>query len=153
MATRTKTIATKPTVFLNAPFNGEWWTPGNNTYLTRFLQDAGAAYLWADDPSDGSSILAFEAIYEKAAEADYWLHPGQCNSLKELLAVDERLGQFKAFQAGRVYNNNARVNRYGGNDYWESGLTRPDMVLADLIKIFHPELVPTHEFIYYKKLE
>jgi iron complex transport system substrate-binding protein len=153
MAIRTKTIAAKPTVFLNAPFNGEWWIPGNNTYLVRFLQDAGAAYLLADDPSDGSSILAFEAIYEKAAEADYWLHPGQCNSLKGLLATDERLGQFKAFQSGRVYNNNARVNQYGGNDYWESGLTRPDIVLADLIKIFHPELVPQHEFIYYKKLE
>jgi iron complex transport system substrate-binding protein len=153
MATRTKTIAAKPTVFLNAPFNGEWWIPGDNTYLVKFLKDAGATYVWADDPSTGSSILAFEAIYEKAAEADYWLHPGQCNSLKELLAVDERLAQFKAFQQGNVYNNNARVNRYGGNDYWESGLTRPDLVLADLIKIFHPELVFKHELIYYQQLK
>ena len=153
MTARAKGITAKPTVFLNAPFNGEWWIPGNNTYLVKFLQDAGAVYLWADDPSTGSSIIAFEAIYEKAADADYWLHPGQVHSLKELLAGDERVAQFKAFQQGNVYNNNARVNASGGNDYWESGLARPDIVLADLIKIFHPELLPKHELVYYKQLK
>ncbi len=153
MVAKTKEITEKSTVFLNAPYNGEWWIPGGNTYLVKFLEDAGAAYLWADDPSIGSHVLDFEVVYEKAAEADYWLHPGTWNSLREGLAVDERFAQFRAFQQGNVYNNNARVNEHGGNDYWESGLTRPDIILADLIKIFHPELVPEHEIVYYKKLE
>ena len=153
MAARTKGVANKPTVLLNAPYQGIWWIPGGNSFLARFLKDAGAAYLWADDPSTGSKIIDFEVIYEKALDADYWLHPGQWNSLKEGLAVDERFAQFRAFREGHVYNNNARVNKYGGNDYWESGLTKPDVILADLIKIFHPELVPDHKLVYYKKLK
>ncbi|BAL99694.1 MAG: hypothetical protein KatS3mg049_2263 [Caldilinea sp.] len=52
-----------------------------------------------------------------------------------------------------MYNNNARLNEYGGNDYWEGGLANPDVVLADLIKIFHPELLPDHELVYYRKLD
>lgn len=153
MAARTKNVAERPTVLLNAPYDGNWWIPGGSSYLVKFLEDAGATYLWADDPSSGTHVLAFEAVYEKAADADYWLHTGQWNTLNDGLAIDERFAYFQAFQQGRVYNNNARVNEYGGNDYWESGLTRPDILLADLIKIFHPELVPDHELAYYKKLK
>jgi iron complex transport system substrate-binding protein len=61
--------------------------------------------------------------------------------------------QFRAYQIGAMYNNNARLNEYGGNDYWEGGLANPDVVLADLIKIFHPELLPDHELVYYRKLD
>jgi iron complex transport system substrate-binding protein len=153
MVAKTKDIVEKPTVFLNTPYNGVWWMPGGNSFTATFLRDAGASYLWADNPSTGSTGLNFEAVYEQAADADYWLHPGQWNKLKDGIAIDERLAQFRAFQEGNVYNNNARVNEHGGNDYWESGLTRPDLVLADLIKIFHPKLFPEHELVYYKKLE
>jgi iron complex transport system substrate-binding protein len=153
MAARVKQIPDKPTVFLNAPFDGTWWVPGGESYLAAFLRDAGARYLWADIPSQGSQTLDFEAVYELAADADFWLNPGQWNNLNDGLAVDERLSEFRAFQEGNVYNNNASVNKYGGNDYWESGLTRPDVVLADLIKIFHPDLLPEHEFVYYQQLK
>ena len=73
--------------------------------------------------------------------------------MRDGLAVDERFAQFKAFQQGNVYNSNARLNRYGGDDYWESGLANPHIILADLIKIFHPELVPEHELVYYHQLK
>ncbi|MBD3308310.1 ABC transporter substrate-binding protein, partial [candidate division KSB3 bacterium] len=129
MAAKTQDIDHKPTVFLNAPYEGNWWISGGKTYLVKLLADAGAHYLWADDPSSGSRILDFEAVYETAANAEYWLNPGQADSLTELLSIDERLAAFEAFQTGNVYNNNARVNQYGGNDYWESGLTRPDLVV------------------------
>ena len=53
---------------------------------------------------------------------------------------------------GNGDNNNARVNVDGGNDYWEGGISNPDIVLADLIKILHPELLPEHQLFYYRKL-
>jgi iron complex transport system substrate-binding protein len=153
LAANVRSVAIKPTVLLNAPYKGEWWIPGGQSYVATFMKDAGATYLWAEDPSQGSHILDFEVVYEKAVDADYWLNPGQWKSLKDGIAMDERFAQFQAFQQGNVYNNNARVNEYGGNDYWESGLARPELVLADLIKIFHPELMPEHEFVYYKQLK
>ncbi len=67
--------------------------------------------------------------------------------------MTERFGQFAAFQNGAIYNNNARQKENGGNDYWESGVANPDVVLADLITIFHPELLPDRELYYYRKLE
>lgn len=153
LAATTRNIAEKPTVFVNAPYRGNWWVPGGQGYLAAFLRDAGASYLWAETTDSTSTPLDFEVVYERALEAEYWLNPSRWTSLKDALAVDERFAQFKAFQEGNVYNNNARVNEHSGNDYWESGLANPDVVLADLIKIFHPELVPDHEFVYYQKLQ
>jgi len=153
LRTRAEQCTEKPTVLLNAPYNGNWWIPGGNSYLAIFLRDAGSSYLWADDASNGSRIIDFEAVYERAADADFWLNPGQWEDLNDGMRADERLAEFRAFQEGNVYNNNARLNQYGGNDYWESGTTHPDVVLMDLLKIFHPELFPNHKLVYYQQLQ
>jgi iron complex transport system substrate-binding protein len=68
------------------------------------------------------------------------------------LAADERFATFDAVQSGEVYNNNRRLTEQGGNDYWESGVNNPHLILADLIAIFHPELLPDHELYYYQQL-
>lgn len=153
LAAMTHAVQQQPTVLVNAPYNGNWWTPGGKSYLAAFLRDAGTKYLWAETESSGSTPRDFEAVYERAADADFWLNPGQWNSLADGLKADERFAQFKAFQQGKVFNNNARVNNHGGNDYWESGLANPDILLADLIKIFHPKLLPDHELVYYQQLK
>ena len=69
------------------------------------------------------------------------------------MAADERYGELAAVERGAVFNNNAMVNEWGGNDYWETGVANPDLVLADLISIFHPELLPEHEPIWFHQLE
>jgi iron complex transport system substrate-binding protein len=98
-------------------------------------------------------MLNIESVYERAADADIWINPGMWESLEEALAEDERFALFEAFQNGKVYNNNRRANKHGGSSYWETGVANPHVVLADLIKIFHPELLPEHEFVYYYRLE
>jgi iron complex transport system substrate-binding protein len=80
-----------------------------------------------------------------------WIHPYGWHSLADGLATDERMADFEAFRTGRVYNNDARVNAYGGNDYWETGSLRPDLILADLIEIFHPDLID-HELVFHRRL-
>ncbi len=142
----------KPTVFTDAPYQGNWWIPGGGSYMAQFIEDAGARYIWSDDPSAGSRLLDFEAIYEAAHTADFWINPGTWRSLREGLATDERFVEFAAFRQGKVFNNNLRANPHGGNDYWESGVAKPYEILADLIKIFHPELLPEHELKYYRQL-
>ncbi|MCX7789320.1 MAG: ABC transporter substrate-binding protein [Chloroflexaceae bacterium] len=153
MAAKAQAVTDKPTVFSGAPFQGTWYMPGGNSYAAKLLADAGAAYLWADDTSTGSMQLSFEEVLDRAKDADIWVNPGSWKTLAEGLAQDERFAQFAAFQNGRVYNNNKRLNANGGNDYWETGVTNPDLVLADLIAIFHPELLPDHEFVFYQRLE
>ena len=152
MAAKARNVATRPTVFGNAPFQGTWYMPGGRSYVAQLLADAGADYLWADDTSTGSQPLSFEEVFERARNADFWLNPGSWKSLSEIRAADERLTRFAAFQKGNVFNNNKRLNENGGNDYWETGVTNPHLVLADLIKIFHPELLPDHELYFYQQL-
>ncbi len=148
-----ETVETRPTVFTNAPFAGVWRLPGGQSYNAQALADAGANYLWSDDTSSGGLPQDFEVILYKASDADFWINPGSHETLKSLLSHDNRFTAFRAFREGNVFNNIKRVNSYGGNDMWERGINHPDEVLADLIKIFHPELLPDHEFIYYERLK
>ena len=53
---------------------------------------------------------------------------------------------------GDVYNNTLRTTPSGGNDFYESAVVNPDLLLRDLVKIFHPELIE-EDFVYYKKLK
>jgi iron complex transport system substrate-binding protein len=152
LAARASASEERPTLLVNAPFQGTWYMPGGNSFLAQFFADAGADYLWADDDTQVSLQLSFETVFAEAANADIWVHPGAATSLDELLAMDERFANFAAFQQGAVYNNTKRLNENGGNDYWESGMINPHLILADQIAIFHPDLLPDHELYYYQRL-
>ena len=152
MQTLAANVGERPTVFTNTDFQGSWFVPGGKSFAAILLKDAGAQYLWTDDEGTGSIPLSFEQVYDMAIDADYWLNVGFADDLANLLAMDERYSDFSAFQNGNVFNYSNRVNANGGSDYFESGVANPDMILADLISIFHPELIPDHTLYFYKHL-
>jgi iron complex transport system substrate-binding protein len=127
----------RPTVLMGAPFRDAWFVPGGRSFMARFLADAGADYLWADDTTVGGVPLSLESVLSRARNADFWLHPSDWHSLDEGLKQDTRFREFAAFQNGNVYNNNAREAQRGFSDYWESGIVNPHRVLADYVSIFH----------------
>ncbi|MCX6048328.1 MAG: ABC transporter substrate-binding protein [Chloroflexi bacterium] len=153
LAAQAASVKEKPTVFTDTDYQGTWYVAGGQSFGAHFLADAGANYLWADDAATGSSPLAFEAVFDKAKDADFWLNTGYLASLNDLKAADARYAEFAAFKKGNVWNNNARANATGGNDYYESAIAHPDVVLADLIKILHPDLLPDHKLVYYQQLK
>jgi iron complex transport system substrate-binding protein len=142
----------RPTVMVNGLYGDSWFVAGGESYVARLIADAGGDYLWADDTSTGGLPLDFESVFDRAANADVWINPNFWFSLADGLAEDERYAEFAAFENGAVYNNNARVNEFGGNDYYEGAVANPDLLLADLIAIFHPDLLPEHELYYYQRL-
>lgn len=144
---------TRPTVMVNGMYGDTWYVSGGASYTARFIEDAGGEYLWADNTSTGGVPLSFEAVLDRAQDADFWLNPNFWLSLGDGLAEDERYSEFAAFANGNVYNNNLRMTEMGYNDYSESGVSHPDQVLADLIAIFHPELLPDHEMVYFRHLQ
>lgn len=154
LSIKAKNVVKKPSVMTGSSFKGTWYVSGGDSYFARFLQDAGANYLWSDQKVTGSIPLSFEVVFDKASGADFWLNGSAFwNSLDDLLKDDERNGNFAAFKNQKVYNNNGRVSEKGGNDYFQSGLANPDVVLADIIKILHPDLLPDHKLVYYKQLQ
>lgn len=144
----------RPTVFVDAPWQGTWYMAGGGSYTARLLADAGADYLWADDESGGSQALSFEAVLEGAADADFWVNAGgYWMSKADMLATDERFGEFAAVQNDNAWSNNLYLNDFGGNYYYEGGIAHPDWILADLVAIFHPALLPDHEMMFYRQLK
>lgn len=146
-------IKNKPSVMTGLPWNNTWWIPGGRSHLAVLIKDAGGRYIWEDDSSGEALPLDIESVYDKAGEADFWINSGSAVSLSDLVKSDPRLGLFKPFKDASVYNNNARINISGGNDYWESGIIYPHIILKDLVSIFHPEILPDHSLVYYQKLK
>jgi len=143
----------KPLVLTGLPWKDTWYMAGGKSFASRFIADAGGHYLWADHPSSQAVPMDLESVYARAVNAEIWINPGAASSLKDIRDFDERFEDLGVVQSGRIYNNSARINASGGNDYWESGAVRPDLVLYDLIKVFHPDLLTDHRFIYYRQLK
>ena len=147
------TVSQKPMVINSVPFKGAWFVSGGDSFAAQFLRDAGADYPWFDSEGSGGLRKDFEVVYEQGLTADIWLNPGAAETKEDILAKDSRFKEFSAFKTGEIYNNNRRKRPDGGNDYWESGVVHPEILLADLIKILHPEVVPDHQLYYYQKIE
>lgn len=146
-------VATRPKVMVNGPFQGVWSVSGGQSFMARLIADAGGDYLWSDNTSTGGLNLSVEAVFGRALGADVWLNPVYgANRLSDVRALDPRFSALPALQKGHVWTNELRMSPGGGNDYFESAVMNPNLVLADLIAIFHPELLPGHTFYYYKKL-
>lgn len=143
----------KPTVLSGAMFQEQWYVPQGESWASLFLKDAKANYLWADSKGTGSLSLPFETILEKAQEAEYWISPGDFSSLQQMSESNPHYKQFDAFQNKKVYSYAINKGAKGGIVYFEWSPTRPDWVLKDLIKIFHPELLPNHKLFFFQKLE
>ncbi len=146
------TTQSRPNVMLNTPYGDAWFMPWSESYIARLIADAGGKYLYqSHDTKTGSATIDLEEATLLTAKADVWL---DVNNVKDLASLKQLYPRFKALpcvEAGAVYNNDRRISPRGGNDYWESGVVHPHLVLRDLIKIFHPELVE-EEFVYYRKL-
>ena len=148
----TQNITYRPTVFTEAQLGGIWYEPGGNSYMSKLLNDAGAEYLWKQDQSAGSLKLNYEQIFEKAHNADFWVNVHFWTKFSDVIKNDPRNSKFKAFRTKNIYNNNASLNKFGFYEYWETGVINCDLVLNDLIKIFHSELLPEYKLKYYKRI-
>lgn len=142
----------RPTVFCNLPWNDVWYMPGGDSYFANFIADAGGVYLWSDKLSQRVLNLDYEAVFAKASDADVLLNPNEAKTLNDINILGKRFENFNAVQLGKVYNYNNLTTASGGNDFWERGVVHPHLVLKDLVSIFHPELLPNHQLIYYKQL-
>ena len=141
------------TVFSGSLYGGSWFMPAAKNYGALLIANAGGEYLWQNDNDTGWLNLDFEVVYEKAHSTDVWIGVGGFESLSQLKEADPRYADFKAFKNKRIYSYVNRVNEAGANDYFESGVFQADVVLADHIKMIHPELLPDYKLYYYKRLE
>ena len=137
-----QTAKARPTVLSGALYKDVWYLPAGRSWAARFIDDANANYLWSDSEGTGSLSLSLEAVLDLGTEADFWISPSRFISYEEMIIADEHYRRFKAFKTKKLYTFARSKGATGGLIYYEMAPGRPDLVLRDLIHIFHPELLP-----------
>jgi iron complex transport system substrate-binding protein len=120
--------------------------------VAALIADAGGRYAWADNTAAAGATIELEAQLGRAANADIWINGGGWKNLAAMLEDEPRYAEFKAYRQGQVWVYERRVTPAGGNDYWSRSVSHPDLVLADLVKIFHPSLLPNRAFEWYMQV-
>ena len=143
--------ADRKKVLLNIPYKDQWFVPSADNYLSRMIRDAGGEVLGSRSGSDASSVIPLEKACALGMEADCWMNVGWCTTLEDLESVNPMFSSIVKEAGCDVWNDNKRISPAGGNDIWQSGVARPDLVLRDLAAALHPEMFKDTT-IYYRKL-
>jgi len=142
----------QPTILSGAMEKDVWYLPNGSSPEAQFLKDANANYLWSNTTGNGSLALSFEVVLDKAKDADLWLSPSYYSNLEQLEDANALYTNFKAFKDQNIYSFTNTTGATGGVLYYELGTARPDLVLKDLIKICHPELLKDYTPYFFKPL-
>lgn len=145
-------VKTKPNIMAGSNFRGTWYMPGGRSFMGRLFVDAGANYYFANDTTSGSLPLNVEMVLKNFSQTDVWLNCS-FNSISDLVKADVKHAFFNPVKKGQVYNFNKRMLPSTANDFWESAVARPDVLLSDVIGILHPDLLPGYELVYAEKLK
>ncbi|HKO77487.1 MAG TPA: ABC transporter substrate-binding protein [Flavobacterium sp.] len=140
------------TVLYGSMYQDQWFVAKGSSWVAQFMKDAKADYLWKDLEGTGSLGLSFENILDKAKTANFWIATGSFKSLSELEKANPHYSQFDAFANKTIYTFEGKMGATGGTIFYELSPARPDLVLKDYIKIFHPKLLPDYTFTFAKKL-
>jgi len=145
-------IKTKPNIMAGSNFRGTWYMPAGHSFMGKLFEDAGARYYFANDTTSGSLPLNVESVLKNFAQTDVWLNCS-FSSLDELVKADSKHALFRPVVLYQVYNFNKRKLPSGANDFWESAVARPDLLLSDVIAILHPDIFSGYSFVYSEKLK
>nr|WP_315211627.1 ABC transporter substrate-binding protein [uncultured Flavobacterium sp.] len=140
------------TVLYGAMYQDQWYVARGNSWVAQFMKDAKANYLWSNVAGTGSLSMPFEKILEKAKTAKYWIATGSFKNSAEFENSNPHYSQFDASKSKNVYTFESKLGATGGTIYYELAASRPDLVLKDYIKIFHPELLPNYTFTFAQKI-
>ena len=142
----------QPSVLCGALYKDVWYLPGGKSWAAKFLEDANTYYPWSQSEQTGSLNLSIESVLATGVDTDYWISPSQFTSYQEMKDANRHYLSFKAFQNKNIYTFAKTKGDTGGLLFYELAPNRPDLVLKDLIHIFHPEILPEHELFFYKPL-
>jgi len=146
------TVKAKPTLMAGSNFRGTWYMPAGHSFMGRLFADAGAKYYFSKDTTSGSLPLNVETVLTNFSQSDVWLNCS-FSSLNDLVKADSKHSLFRPVVLKQVYNFNKRKLPSSANDFWESAVARPDLLLSDVIAILHPELLPGYQLVYAEKLK
>jgi len=142
----------KPTILAGVLYKNVWNLPAGESFVAQFLKDANTDYYWQNSKGRGSLNLSFETVLNTAQNADYWLAPSNYTGFDQLKKSNQHYAKFKAFKSQNIYTFALTKGATGGVIYYEEAPLKPNVVLKDIIKITHPDLLPDYTPYFLKKL-
>jgi iron complex transport system substrate-binding protein len=133
---------------MNIPYNGQWFVPQGQSYMSQFILDAGGMPITLQPEGSGSNMVGLEKALQAMKLADIWINTDNCNTRKCLTEMEPRVMNIKAMQGNRVFNFNKKLNSNGSNSYWDLGCVFPNLVLRDLYNIIQND---TQSMYFYQR--
>jgi iron complex transport system substrate-binding protein len=152
---RTASVSSRPGVVVGGlSSRTRWGLNGGQNYLARLIEDAGGRYVWTTDSTRSLDLADVEQVYDLSADAEVWIGaPSAARTFDVLIGEDPRLRYFGPVMRHRVYRNDKGRTRTGGYRLANETLTRPDVLLADVIRILHPALLPDYALNYHEPIQ
>ena len=147
----TSTLKEKPSLLVGQDYRGTWSMPAGESFNANLYRDAGASYYYSDEKGTGSVNTTIERALLNFGTADFWI-AAVADTYGEMAGMNSKYTLFESYKGHKVYNFNKRTAPSGGNDYWEGAVVHADLLLSDLVKVLHPELLPGYETTYMKAL-
>jgi len=147
-----KSVSPQRTVMSGDNFQDTWYVPGGNSFHATLFGDAQLDYLYKNNQEHGSIGLDIESVLTRFGKADFWFGC-EADTYAELAEKDAKYLLLQSVKKRQVYNNHNRITPAGGNDFFESAIASPDLLLSDLVKAAYPEILPGYSFTYIKPLE
>lgn len=145
LKTKAQTATSKaPSVIVDFKYGNTWYVPGGQSTIGRLLADAGANYIFADTEQSGSIELPIETVFDKSINADIWLvryNQATDKTYSEIATDYANYANMKAFKTHRIYGCNTKKTAF-----YEDTPFHPDLLLADLVSIFHPEITKGNKY-------
>ena len=144
-------VVGKPRIMSERKYGSSWFIVGGASYIAQMYKDAGADYIFSDNPDTGSVPFAFETVYDRGADSDLWVFKYAAErpmTYSDLEAEYNPYANFAPFKNRRIYICNTV-----GTPYYEYIAIHPDYILADYVKMFHPQLLPDYEPVCYLPMQ
>ncbi len=145
------TLNRKPSILAGQDYRSSWSMPCGESFNANLYRDAGASYFYSATKGKGSISTTIEEALLHFKDADVWLG-ALAETYRDMAAMNGKYTLFKPYKDRHVYNFNKRVTPTGGSDYWEGAVLHADLLLADLVRILHPNLLPGYETTYIQPL-
>lgn len=143
----------RPSILYGSIYNGIWYAPAGNSYISKIMKDAKTNYIWQHTKGTGSLSLQFENAFIDGKNSEYWFAPGYAKNKTDLSNKNKHYKQFTPYKANTIYTYTNTVGPTGGLLFFELGALRPDLILSDIVKICHPQFLPNYKTTFFKRLE
>ncbi len=156
LSERARAVSSRPGVMMGFPDRRDGWSlNGGRNFMARLIEDAGGEYFWKDSIAGSLVYANFEHVFDEASATGHWLASWGAHLVPDLATLvgrDTRLTHFRPVEMTQVHVSDRGPRNTRLIPYQDQSLDKPDIVLADLIKILHPELLPDHEPVFFRKL-